>query len=84
MFHVSNLKKCFSNESLMIPLDEIHLDDKFYFVEEPVEIIDREVKQLKKSCILIIKLRWNSNRGPEFTWEWEDQFKKKYSHLFTN
>ncbi|GKD00226.1 hypothetical protein Tco_1170500 [Tanacetum coccineum] len=83
-FHLSNLKKCLSDESLVIPLDEIHIDDKLHFVEEPVEIIDREVKGLKQSCIPIIKVRWNSRRGPEFTWECEDQFKKKYSHLFTN
>ncbi|GJT40390.1 hypothetical protein Tco_0940255 [Tanacetum coccineum] len=53
------------------------------FVEEPVEIIDREVKRLKRSRIPIIKVRWNSKRCPEFTWEREDQFRKKYPHLFT-
>ncbi|GJV78500.1 hypothetical protein Tco_1514370 [Tanacetum coccineum] len=62
-FHVSHLKKCLSDE----PLDEIHIDDKLYFIEEPVEIMDREVKQLKQSRILIVKVRWNSRRGPEFT-----------------
>ncbi|GJW69361.1 putative reverse transcriptase domain-containing protein [Tanacetum coccineum] len=83
-FHVSNSKKCLSDESLAIPLDEIHIDDKLHFVEELVEIMDREVKRLKQSRIPIIKVRWNSKRGPEFTWEREDQFKKKYPHLFTN
>nr|GEW00706.1 hypothetical protein [Tanacetum cinerariifolium] len=76
-FHVSNLKKCFSDEPLAIPLDEIQIDDKLNFIEEPVEIIDLEVKQLKKSRILIVKVCWNSRRGPEFTWEREDQMKKK-------
>ncbi|GKG15333.1 hypothetical protein Tco_0354933 [Tanacetum coccineum] len=52
-------------------------------VEEPVEITDREVKRLKRSCIPLVKVRWNSKRGPEFTWEREDQFWKKYPHLFT-
>ncbi|GJR24359.1 putative reverse transcriptase domain-containing protein [Tanacetum coccineum] len=66
-FHVSNLKKCLSDEPLAIPLDEIHIDDKIYFVEEPMEIMDREVKRLKQSCILIVKVRWNSKRGHEFT-----------------
>ncbi|GJY97240.1 putative reverse transcriptase domain-containing protein [Tanacetum coccineum] len=83
-FHVSNLKKCLSDEPLAISLDEIHIDDKLHFVEEPVEIMDHEVKRLKQSYILIIKVRWNSRRGPEFTWESKDQFKKKYLHLFTN
>ncbi|GJR03990.1 putative reverse transcriptase domain-containing protein [Tanacetum coccineum] len=83
MFHVSNLKKCLSDEPLAISLDEIHIDDKLHFVEEPVKIMDRKVKRLKQSRIPIIKVRWNSRRGPEFTWEHEDQFRKKYSHLFT-
>ncbi|GJS12574.1 putative reverse transcriptase domain-containing protein [Tanacetum coccineum] len=82
-FHVSNLKKCLSKEPLAFLLDEIHIDDKLYFIEEPLEIMDREVKRLKQSCILIIKVRWNSRRGPEFTWECVDQFRKKYPHLFT-
>nr|GEY85508.1 putative reverse transcriptase domain-containing protein [Tanacetum cinerariifolium] len=66
-FHVINLKKCLSDEPLAIPLDELHIDDKLCFVEEPVEIMDREIKRLRQSCILIIKVRWNSKRGPEFT-----------------
>nr|GEX15054.1 putative reverse transcriptase domain-containing protein [Tanacetum cinerariifolium] len=82
-FYVSNLKKCLSDESLMIPLDELRIDDKLHFVEEPVEIMDRKIKQLKRSRIPIIKVRWNSKRGLEFTWEQEDQFKQKYPHLFT-
>nr|GEV06750.1 putative reverse transcriptase domain-containing protein [Tanacetum cinerariifolium] len=82
-FHMSNLKKCLSDETIAIPLDEIQIDDKLHFVEEPVEIIDREVKRLKKSRILIVKVQWNSRKGPEFTWEREDQFWKKYPHLFS-
>ncbi|GKE33329.1 hypothetical protein Tco_1452651 [Tanacetum coccineum] len=56
MFYVSNLKKCLSDEPLAIPLDEIHIDDKLHFVEEPVEIMDREVKRLKQSRISIVKV----------------------------
>ncbi|GJV09889.1 hypothetical protein Tco_1351430 [Tanacetum coccineum] len=82
-FHVSNLKKCYSDEPLVVPLEGLHVDDKLRFMEEPMEIIDREVKRLKQSRILIFKVRWNSRRGPEFTWEREDQFQKKYPHLFT-
>ncbi|GJX31708.1 putative reverse transcriptase domain-containing protein, partial [Tanacetum coccineum] len=83
-FHVSNLKRCLADENLIIPLEEIQLDDKLHFIEEPVEIMDREVKQLKQSRIPIVKVRWNSRRGPEFTWEREDFFKNKYPHLFLN
>ncbi|GKB11345.1 putative reverse transcriptase domain-containing protein [Tanacetum coccineum] len=82
-FHVSNLKKCYADEPLAVLLDGLHIDDKFYFVEEPVEIMDLEVKRLRQSRVPIVKVRWNSKRGPEFTWEREDQFRKKYPHLFT-
>ncbi|GJX23006.1 putative reverse transcriptase domain-containing protein [Tanacetum coccineum] len=82
-FHVSNLKKCYSNDPLVVPLEGLQVDDKLHFVEEPVEIMDREVKQLRRSRVPIVKVRWNSRRGPEFTWEREDQFRKKYPHLFT-
>ncbi|GJX90608.1 hypothetical protein Tco_0343934, partial [Tanacetum coccineum] len=82
-FHVSNLNKCYADEPLAVPLDGLHFDEKLQFVEEPFEIRDCEVKWLKRSRIPLIKVRWNSKRGPEFTWEHEDQFKKKYPHLFT-
>ncbi|GJT38034.1 putative reverse transcriptase domain-containing protein [Tanacetum coccineum] len=81
-FHVSNLKRCFVNDDVVIPLDEVQLDNKLNFIEEPVEIMDRQVKRLKQSRIPIIKVRWNSQRGPEFTWEREDFFRSKYPHLF--
>ncbi|GJT78750.1 hypothetical protein Tco_1045475 [Tanacetum coccineum] len=83
-FYISNLKKCLSDESLFIPMKELRLDHKLNFVEELVEIMDREVKQLKQSRIPIIKVRWNSKRGPEFTWEREDQIRAKYPYLFSN
>ncbi|GJT23652.1 putative reverse transcriptase domain-containing protein [Tanacetum coccineum] len=76
-FHVSNLKKCYTDEQLAVPLDGLHFDEKLQFVEEPIEIMDREVKRLKRSRITIIKVRWNSRRGPEFTWEREDHFVKE-------
>ncbi|GKA24351.1 putative reverse transcriptase domain-containing protein [Tanacetum coccineum] len=83
-FHVSNLKKYLSDEPLAIPLDEIHVDNKINFIEEPIEIIDRKVKCLKQSHNPIVKVHCNSRRGPEYTWEREDQMQKKYPHLFAN
>ncbi|GKD50414.1 hypothetical protein Tco_1279390, partial [Tanacetum coccineum] len=83
-FHVSNLKKCYTDEPLVMPLEGIHIDDKLQFVEEPIEIMKREIKRLKQSRIPLVKVRWNSRRGPEFTWECEDSFKQKYPQLFTN
>ncbi|GJT80028.1 putative reverse transcriptase domain-containing protein [Tanacetum coccineum] len=82
-FHVSDLKKFYADEPLAVLLDGLHFDEKRQFIEEPVEIMDREVKRLKRSRLPIIKVRWNSRRGPEFTWERKDQFWKKYPHLFT-
>ncbi|GKD71245.1 reverse transcriptase domain-containing protein [Tanacetum coccineum] len=82
-FHVSNLKKCLADPTLQVPLDEIQVDAKLNFVEEPVEILEREIKKLKRSRIAIVKVRWNSKRGPEFTWEREDQTKLKYPHLYS-
>ncbi|GKA68045.1 putative reverse transcriptase domain-containing protein [Tanacetum coccineum] len=82
-FHVSNLKKCLSEESLIIPMKELQLDDKLNFIEEPMEVMNREIKQLKRSRIPIVKVRWNSKRGAEFTWECEDEIRAKYPHLFS-
>ncbi|GJU76372.1 putative reverse transcriptase domain-containing protein [Tanacetum coccineum] len=79
-FHVSNLKKCLADASLHVPLDEIKVDKTLRFVEEPVEIMDREIKSLKRSRISLVKVRWNSKRGPEFTWEREDYMKSKFDN----
>ncbi|GJR78286.1 putative reverse transcriptase domain-containing protein [Tanacetum coccineum] len=85
-FHVSNLKKYLADPTLQVPLDEIQVDAKLNFVEDPVEILEREreFKKLKRSRIAIVKVRWNLKRGPEFTWEREDQMKLKYPHLFSD
>nr|GEW80771.1 putative reverse transcriptase domain-containing protein [Tanacetum cinerariifolium] len=83
-FHVSNLKKYYADEPLVMPLEGIHIDDKLQFMEEPVEIMEREIKRLKQSRIPLVKVHWKSRRGPEFTWEREDSFKQKYPQLFTN
>ncbi|GJR33546.1 putative reverse transcriptase domain-containing protein [Tanacetum coccineum] len=77
-------KKCYAGEPLAMPLEGIHVDDKLQFVEEPIEIMEWEIKRLKRSQIPLVKVRWNSRRGPEFTWEHEDSFKQKYPQLFTN
>ncbi|GKB28850.1 hypothetical protein Tco_0868251, partial [Tanacetum coccineum] len=66
-FHVSNLKKCLANANLQVPLEEIEIDEKLYFVEETIEIVDKEVKKLKQKRIFIVKVHWNSQRGAGFT-----------------
>ncbi|KAJ0885316.1 putative nucleotidyltransferase, Ribonuclease H [Helianthus annuus] len=82
VFHVSNLKKCLSDETLIVPFKELTIDERLQFVEEPVEITDRDVKVLKHKRIPHVRVRWNSQRGPEYTWEREDQMKEKYPQLF--
>nr|GEW89704.1 retrotransposable element Tf2 [Tanacetum cinerariifolium] len=56
-FHVSNLKKCHADKPLAVPLDGLHFDDKLHFIEEPVEIVDHEVKRLRRSQIPLVKVR---------------------------
>ncbi|GJT72822.1 putative reverse transcriptase domain-containing protein [Tanacetum coccineum] len=77
-FHVLNLKKCLAAANMHVPLDEIKIDKTLRFVEEPIEIMDREVRSLKRSKISLVKVHWNSKRGLEFTWECEDHMKSKY------
>nr|GEX78049.1 putative reverse transcriptase domain-containing protein [Tanacetum cinerariifolium] len=74
-FHVLNLKKCLAKGDIVVSMVKIQLDDKLHMIEEPVEVVDREVKRLKQSRIPIVKVHWNSQRGLEFTWEREDQIK---------
>ncbi|GJW62144.1 hypothetical protein Tco_0111479, partial [Tanacetum coccineum] len=83
-FHVSNLKKCLADANLHVPLNEIKIDKTLRFVEELVEIMDREIRNLKRSKIPLVKVHWNSKRGPEFTWEREDHMKSKYPQLFVD
>ena len=78
---MSNLKSL-SGDTLVVPLDEIEINESLHFVEEPVEIMDMEIKRTKQSRIPIVKVRWNAKRGPEYTWECEDKMKHKDPHLF--
>ncbi|GJZ21298.1 putative reverse transcriptase domain-containing protein [Tanacetum coccineum] len=81
-FHVSNLKKCLAESDVQVPLEEIKIDENLRFVEEPIEIVERDVKKLKRRRIPLVKVRWNSRQGAKYTWEREDQLKTKYPHFF--
>ncbi|GKB31161.1 putative reverse transcriptase domain-containing protein [Tanacetum coccineum] len=81
-FHVSNLKKCLAESDVQVPLKDIEIDENMRFVEEPIEIVEQDVKKLKRRRIPLVKVSWNSQQGAEYTWEREDQFKTKYPHLF--
>nr|GEU51308.1 putative reverse transcriptase domain-containing protein [Tanacetum cinerariifolium] len=78
----NRLLKCLAEDDVFVPIDEIQLDDKLHMIEEPVKVIDRDVKRLKQSRMPIVKVRWKSQRGPKFTWECEDQIRKKYPSSF--
>ncbi|GJR81143.1 putative reverse transcriptase domain-containing protein [Tanacetum coccineum] len=77
------LLKCLADSDVQVPLEEIEIDENLRFIEEPIEIVERDVKRLKRRRIPLVKVRWNSRKGAEYTWELEDQFRKKYSHLFS-
>ncbi|GJY25156.1 putative ribonuclease H-like domain-containing protein [Tanacetum coccineum] len=68
-FHVSNLKKCLAEPDVQVPLDEIEIDKNLRFVEEPIQIVERDVKKLKRRRIPLVKVRWSSRQGAEYTWE---------------
>ncbi|GKE63415.1 putative reverse transcriptase domain-containing protein [Tanacetum coccineum] len=82
-FHVSNLKKCLAESDFQVPLDEIEIDENLRFMEEPIEMVERDVKKLKRRKIPLVKFCWNSRQGAEYTWEHENQFRMKYPHLFS-
>ena len=82
VFHVSNLKKCIADESLVVPLKDIEVNEQLKFVERPLQIEDRKIKNLKHKRLVLVKVKWDSKRGPEYTWELESEMKKKYPHLF--
>ncbi|GKE66791.1 hypothetical protein Tco_1520952 [Tanacetum coccineum] len=73
----------FVDPDVQVPLDEIEINENLRFVEEPIEIVERDVKKLKRRRIPLVKVRWNSRQGAEYTWEREDQFQKKYPNLFS-
>nr|GEU31470.1 reverse transcriptase domain-containing protein [Tanacetum cinerariifolium] len=75
-FHVSNLKKCLAKLDVQVTLEEIEIDENLCFVEEPIEIVERDVKKLKRRRIPLVNVRWNTRQGAEYTWKREDQFQK--------
>ena len=79
---MSNLRKCLADENLVMPLQEVEVSEKLKFVETPIQIMDRKIKNLKRKRLVLAKVKWNSKRGPDYTWELESEMKKKYPNLF--
>ena len=82
-FHVSNLRKCLANVSLAVPLNDVHVDEKLTYVEEPEVILDRKIRKLRNKEIALVKVQWKYHKGQDATWESEDEMKAKYPYLFT-
>jgi hypothetical protein len=82
VFHVSNLKKCLVDKELAIPHQDVQIDEKLRFTEEPLEIVDRQVKKLRKKRIPSVKVKWNSQYGPTYTWDLESNVRQKHPQLF--
>jgi hypothetical protein len=82
VFHISNLKKCLVDESLAMPHQEVEIDEQLRFTERPVAIVDRQKKKLRKKKIPMVKVKWDSQRGPEYTWNLESDIRAKHPHLF--
>ncbi|KAK1432010.1 hypothetical protein QVD17_08874 [Tagetes erecta] len=81
-FHVSYLRKCLADETACVPLNDIEVDEKLNYVEKPVAILDRKIKQLRNKDISQVKVQWKHRRGSDTTWEAEEEMRKYYPELF--
>ncbi|KAD4889132.1 hypothetical protein E3N88_21205 [Mikania micrantha] len=81
-FHVSYLRKCLADESAYVPMEDLVIDDKLNYIEKPVAILDRKVKQLRNKTINQVMVQWKNRRGSDATWESEDEMRKFYPFLF--
>ncbi|XP_071714765.1 uncharacterized protein [Rutidosis leptorrhynchoides] len=80
-FHVSQLRKCLTDESMQVPLDEVEIDEKLRYAERPVRILDQKVKQLRNKMVTMLKIQWEYRRGSEYTWEPEELVLKFFPAL---
>ena len=82
VFHVCYLRKCLSEEPSVLPLEELSVQKDKILFEEPVEILDRGDKRLRKKSVKLVKVLWKNRHGAEMTWEKEDDMLARYPHLF--
>ncbi|KAD3336983.1 hypothetical protein E3N88_32503 [Mikania micrantha] len=81
-FHVSHLRKCLAEEQAHVPLDDIEVDDRLNYIEEPVDIVDTKEKQLRNKTVRQVRVQWKHRKGSDTTWETEDEMRRLYPHLF--
>ena len=84
VFHVSYLRKCLFQEPSMIPLEKLRIVDDKRLFEEPVQILDRETKRLRKKRVKLVKVLWKNRLGSDMTWETESDMRSRYPHLFAD
>ncbi|XP_060196118.1 uncharacterized protein LOC132625476 [Lycium barbarum] len=82
VFHVSMLRKCIGDPSRIFPSDEIQVTEELSYEEQPIVILDRQVRKLRNKDVASVKVLWRNNNREEMTWEAEEQMKEKYPHLF--
>ena len=82
VFHISMLKKCMGDHSLIIPTENIGIKDSLSYEEVPVQILDRQVRKLRTKEVASVKVLWRNQLVEEATWEAEEDMKKRYPHLF--
>ncbi|WMV24302.1 hypothetical protein MTR67_017687 [Solanum verrucosum] len=83
-FHISMLKKCMGDHSLIIPTEDVDIKDNLSDEEIPVEILDRQVRKLRTKEVALVKVLWRNQFIEEATWESEEDMKKRYPHLFSS
>ena len=81
-FHVSQLRKCLADEAAHVPLDDVTVDDKLNYVEEPVAILDKKEKRLRNKVIPLVRVQWKHRKGTESTWETKEEMRRFYPALF--
>ncbi|XP_060183101.1 uncharacterized protein LOC132613058 [Lycium barbarum] len=82
VFHISMLRKCIGDPSRVVPVDDIQVIENLTYEEEPIAILNRQVRRLRTKDVASVKVLWRSKDGEEMTWEVEVEMKSKYAHLF--
>ena len=81
-FHVSQLRKCLVDDSAVVPLEDIQVDDSLNYIERPVAILDRKSKDLRNKRVELVKVQWQHRKGSEWTWEPVEEMMEHYPELF--
>ena len=81
-FHVSQLRKCVADETSVVPLEDITVDEGLNYVEKPIAILDKKTRETRGGQVALVKVQWQHRKGSEWTWEPEDEMRQHYPSLF--